>query len=552
MNLSAVALELAAATVLLLYAVSLVKKGVEAACGDVVTRAVGGAGGRPRAAAYGCLIAVALQSSTAVAMLAAGFAVSGALALDVGLAVLLGADLGSALVVKILSFDLHWLAPLMIAGGGLLHLKARARKPVEAGRAVLGIGLLLLSLQMIGHATLPLGQSPLLPAAIEMLSKDGLTVMIVAALFTWGLHSSVAAILLILTFAAKGLLPLDVGIPLVLGVNLGGGLIALWLTRGLPVEGRRLPLGNLMFRALFSAAVFALFSLQVSFAWLPGATVSAKLVNLHVLFNAALVLLGLVSCGLMARFIRLLTPQNVAEKESGLLAHVSALDQSLVDKPAQALAAAAREVLHMGNLITRMLEPVMDVIASPTPETVDALRRIDGDIHRAHSEIKLFIAAVNRGILTDEQSRRGIELTEAAIHLEYAGDVVSKSLLRMAEERLEGAGAFSPAGWHELMALHVAVFSNVKLAASLLVSPEPVIAREMVRQKEHVRRLVQESSQSHLERLRQGISASIQSSDMHLEIVRALKELNSLVTTMAYPRLRETGDLLESRLVPAA
>ena len=385
-----------------------------------------------------------------------------------------------------------------------------------------------------------------------MLSKDALTVMIVAALFTWGLHSSVAAILLILTFAAKGLLPLDVGIPLVLGVNLGGGLIALWLTRGLPVEGRRLPLGNLAFRTLFSAAVFALFSLQVSFAWLPGATVAAKLVNLHVLFNAALVLLGLVSCGLMARFVRLLTPETIGGKDAGLVAHVSALDRSLIEKPPQALAAAAREVLHMGNLITRLLEPVMDVIAAPTPGTVETLRRIDGDIHRAHSEIKLFIAAVNRGILTDEQSRRGIELTEAAIHLEYAGDVVSKSLLRMAEERLEGASAFSPAGWNELTALHAAVLSNVKLAANLLVSPEPIIAREMVRQKEHVRRLVQESSKSHLERLRLGIAASIQSSDMHLEIVRALKELNSLVTTMAYPRLRETGDLLESRLVPAA
>lgn len=483
-------------------------------------------------------------------MLAAGFAISGALALDAGLAVLLGADLGSALVVKILSFDLHWLAPLLIAGGGLLHLKARTRRAVEAGRAVLGIGLLLLSLQMIGHATLPLAQSPLLPSAIAFLGKDALTVMILAGVFTWALHSSVAAILLVLTFAARGIVPLDVGIPLVLGVNLGGGLIALWLTRGLPVEGRRLPLGNLLFRALFSAAVFALFALHAPFGWLPGGTVAAKLVNLHVLFNAALLVAGLAGCGPMGRLVRLLTPEAAGDGDP--TAHVSALDRTLIDKPAQALAAAAREVLHMGNLITRMLEPVMTVIRSPTPETVEALRRIDGDIHRAHSEIKLYIAAVNRGVLTEAQSRRGIELTEAAIHLEYAGDVVAKSLLQMAQERLEGAGAFSPEGWRELVLLHGAVFSNVRLAASLLVSPDPVIAREMVRQKEHVRSLAEESSKSHLERLRQGLAASIQSSDMHLEIVRALKEVNSLVTTMAYPRLRETGDLLESRLVTAA
>ena len=550
MSLPAVALELAAATILLLYAVSLVKTGVETASGDLVARCVGGGGSRLRAALYGCLVAIGLQSSTAVAMLAAGFAISGALALDVGLAVLLGADLGSALVVKILSFDLHWLAPLLIAAGGLLHLKAHKRKTVEVGRAVLGIGLLLLSLQMIGHATAPLAQSPVLPSAIAFIGKDALTVMILAALFTWALHSSVAAILLILTFAAKGIVPLDVGIPLILGVNLGGGMIAFWLTRGLPVEGRRLPLGNLLFRALFSAVIFTLFSLNAPFVWLPGEAVAGKLVNLHVLFNAALVLVGLVTCGPMARLVRLLTPE--VARESDLMAHVSALDCTLIDKPAQALAAAAREVLYMGNLITRMLEPVMTVIEVPTPEAVKALRRIDGDIHRAHSEIKLYIAAVNRGVLTEEQSARGIELTEAAIHLEYAGDVVAKSLLQMAEERLAGASAFSQEGWRELTLLHAAVFSNVRLAANLLVSPDPVIAREMVRQKEHVRRLVEESSKSHLERLRQGIVASIQSSDMHLEIVRALKEVNSLVTTMAYPRLRETGDLLESRLIPAA
>lgn len=552
MSLSVVALELAAATVLLLYAVSLVKKGVETAFGDVVTRTVAGAGRRPRAAAYGCAIAIALQSSTAVAMLAAGFAISGALTLDVGLAVLLGADLGSALVVKILTFDLHWLASLLIVAGGLLHLKGRARESVEIGRSVLGIGLLLLSLQMIGHATSPLAQSPLLPSAIDFLSTDALTVAIAAAAFTWLLHSSVATILLILTFATKGLVPPDVGIPLILGVNLGGGLIALWLTRGLPVEGRRLPLGNLLFRMLFGAAVFALFSFHLSFAWLPGETVAAKLVNLHVLFNAALLLIGLVFCGPMARLVRLLAPDVVEERGADLSTHVSALDRSLIGNPAQALAAAAREVLHMGNLIARLLEPVMGVIETPTPETVNALRRIDNDIHRAHSDIKLYVAAVNRGILSEEQSRRGIELTEAAIHLEYAGDVVAKSLLHIAEERLQGTAAFSQAGWRELMLLHVAVFSNVKLANNLLVSPEPIIAREMVRQKEHVRRLVEESSKCHLERLRQGIAASIQSSDMHLEIVRALKEVNSLVTTMAYPRLRETGDLLESRLITAA
>ena len=193
-------------------------------------------------------------------MLAAGFAASGMISVSAGLAILLGADLGSALVVQVLSFDLSWLVPALILVGGALFLKFEARGVKQSGRILMGIAFVLLSLHMVSEATAPMRQSALLPLVISYLRADFFTAFAAAALFTWLIHSSVAAILLFVTLAAQGVLPVEVGLFFILGANCGGALIAVWLTRGDAVEARRVPLGNLIFRG--TAALAALFVLQ--------------------------------------------------------------------------------------------------------------------------------------------------------------------------------------------------------------------------------------------------------------------------------------------------
>src|SRR5690606_23810786 len=111
------------------------------------------------AAAGGTAMAVLLQSSTAVAILACGFAATGALPVGTGIALLLGADLGSAIVVRVLSFDLGWLIPVCLLLGGTMFLKLRGTRTRETGRIILGIGFVLMSLQLIAEATGPLREA---------------------------------------------------------------------------------------------------------------------------------------------------------------------------------------------------------------------------------------------------------------------------------------------------------------------------------------------------------------------------------------------------------
>lgn len=548
-----IVMHLAGAVMLLLWAVRMVRTGVERAHGPALKAALRGARGSFGIATAGAILAVVLQSSTAVGILAAGFATSGILTVSIGIAALLGADFGSALVVKILSFDLSGLIPILMFVGATLFLKSERRGIRQAGRIVLGIAFILLSLKMVGEATEPLRESAVLPQIIGYLQSDPLSSFALAAILAWVVHSSVATVLVFVTFAGMGMLPLEVALPMVLGANVGGGIVAVWLTRGMAVEARRIPLGNLIFRGMAALLVF----LVLQMVDLPierlGATEGQQLVNFHLLFNLLLVLAALPFVGPMERLTVLLLP---APQEPESLAsngrQASLLDRSTISTPTLAIASVKRELLRMGETVETMLSPVVDLMDGGNASQIAHVRALDHDVNRRHTDIKLFIAELRRGRLTEEEARQGIELTDFAINLEHIGDLIAKTLLTLAEKRAQKGLRFSPEGWTEISNLHARVQGNMQLALNVLVSGDIGSARALAREKQEMRRLERESHSRHLARLQSGNTESIETSDIHLECVRALKEINSLLVTVAYPILTESGHLLESRLVQPA
>ncbi|WP_272874553.1 Na/Pi cotransporter family protein [Paracoccus shandongensis] len=532
---------------LLLWAVRMVRTGVERAWGMSLRRSLRQArGGTAGIAMAGTVLAVVLQSSTAVGVLAVGFAASGILGITAGIAAMLGADLGSALVVKLLSFDLSELIPVLQLTGATMFLKFENRQVRQIGRIVLGIAFILLSLKMVGEATLPLRESAVLPQVVAYLRGDPLTAFALAALLAWGLHSSVAALLLFASFAAGGLLPAEAAAPMVLGANLGGALIAAWLTRGSGLPERRIPMGNLIFRG--TGAVIALILLQV----LPqplqylGGSAGVQLVNFHVLFNAALLVLALPFAGAMDRLTARLWP--TPEGEGAAPGYRSSLDASSLSQPTLALASVQRELLRMAETVEAMLRPIAEMLESGDAKRIAQLRAMDDEVNQRHTDIKLFIARMNRGELSEDEARRGLELTAMAIDFEAMGDIIAKNLLAQADEKMQRQLRFSPEGWSELSRMHARVLANMQLALHVMVSSDLAAARQLVAEKSVLRRLERESHDRHLARLRSGQSDSMETSDLHLEVVRALKEINSLLVKVAYPILTRNGDLLESRL----
>jgi len=533
----------------------MVRTGVERAHGNRLRAAIRRAGStRLKAAGMGLGVAVLLQSSTAVAILAAGFASSEIFGVAQGIAMLLGADLGSALVAQLLSFEFEGVIPLLLLVGGVLYLKGHIRGFRQIGRITLGIGLILLSLQLLADATVPLRESQFLIETMSYLEKDIVTSFLVGAVFTWMMHSSVASILLVATLVAQSVVPWSVGIAFVLGANLGSGLIAWSLTRDQPHTGRRIPLANLMFRG--GVAVMALLSLRFLPLNIPeSAEVAAQwIIWGHVLFNTLLLVVCLPLAGVMERITRSVSPDPV---DSGALLNMlygrkTALNSSATQDPKMALTSASRECLRMADFIELMLQPIMQFFENYDENMAKEIQELELIVNKMHSGIKLHVAEIDADALSNIDKERKIALIDFAINGEAVGDIVSKNLLNLAQRKNSQYLTFSAQGWSELIQLHEQVIANMHLSLNTLVSGDLSSARKLIAEKDRIRKQERRSSDQHVRRLQAGAQESIDSSNIHLETLSALRQINSLFAAVAYPILTQNGDLLDSRLTQPA
>lgn len=540
-----------AAATLLLWAVRMVRTGFERANGNAFRRAIQRSNSnRFKAASVGMLVAVLLQSSTAVAVLSSGFAASGVLGFIPGMALLLGADLGSAIVVQILSFDLSWLMPMLVLLGGVFFLKGRTVFVRQVGRIILGIGMILLSLKLIGEATVPLRQSELLIVIMGYLVNDLVASFLVGICVTWLLHSSVASVLLIAALVGQQIVPLAVGAALILGTNMGSGLIAFGLTRTQSAVGRRIPAGNLIFRSI--AAVLVLFTLRI--IELPS-TLSPNesmrwMVLGHLAFNAGMLVICLPLIGLMGRLTtRLLPiPADAGKHLDPLMSRNTALDRSVLEMPQLALASATRECLRMSDIIELMLGPIMSFYDHAEKSAMQEVKDLDIHINRLHSAIKLYLSDLDNATMTERDEHRILELSNFAINMEAVGDLVAKIMIPLAHQKNRESLTFSPQGRDELTELHKQVVANMHLALNVLISGDINSARQLIEEKDRIRAQERNSNDQHLRRLQIGSVVSIETSDIHLETLRALRQINSLFASGAYPILSQHGELLESRL----
>lgn len=542
-------INIAGSAALLIWAVRLVRTGVERAF--VVQLRLWlrrSTQNRVLAAGAGLAASMMLQSSTAVAILVSNFAANGAVATAAGLAILLGADVGSALVAQVLLVRQTWLIPLLLLAGTGLFLRGRQRRVRQTGRILIGLALIFVSLDMLRAATEPLLNSDGALSLLGLLVADLFAAFAIGALFAWLVHSSVAAVLLFVTMAAQGALPPMAAMAMVLGANLGGAMIAYALTLAAVPDARRIIVANLVLRG-GGAAVFllAIRNTGSDLAWL-GQSPAARTINLHLLFNLVLCAGALPFIDPAAR----LFARFVVSRKDGEAANIpSALDPGALDTPSRALSCAAREVIRMGERIEAMLAAAYTLFDHWDDSRAEAVRSNDAAVRRTHQQVKLYLAELNRRELDKAAVNGAMDLSLLAANLEAASDVLSRNMVDLARRMdLEGL-KFSPAGREEISDFHDRVLSNVQLALNVMMTGNPDDARELVSQKENAREVEQRLQRKHLVRLREGLAESIDTSNIHQETLRVLKQVNTSFAMAGYPILAETGDLLSSRLNPS-
>ncbi|MGC1505776.1 MAG: Na/Pi cotransporter family protein [Sulfitobacter sp.] len=540
-------LNIAGAAALLIWAVRLVRTGVERGFANQLrTWLRHSANNRMLAAGSGLGAAVFLQSSTAVAVLTSNFVAKGGLTAATGLAILLGADVGSALVSQLLLVRQSFFIPLLLLIGVSLFLRSGNDSLRQIGRILIGLALIFVSLDMIRAATGPMVANPGTLAMMEYLGRDLLTAFAIGAGFAWVVHSSVAAVLLFVTLAGQGLLPPTAAAAMILGANLGGACIAYVLTLSSPIISRQMVVGNLILRG--GGALFAslLISAKPELLGYLGAGPARQSINLHLAFNIVIAVMALPFVGSITQSIARVIKEKVP---TGLnLEAGSALDPAALVRPSRGLDCAARELLDMGQRIEKMLIAVEPLYDSWNSVGAKAIEDQDRTIKKMHLDVKLYLAKLGQKGLDEELSRRSMDLASISTSLDAASDAIARIMLELSRRMHAQGVSFSPKGREEIGDFSDRVLGNVQLALNVMMNQNPAEARELVAAKEKVRRVEQKLQRHHLERLREGLVESIETSNIHQETLRALKQINTSFSMVGYPILAKSGDLLKSRL----
>ena len=545
-------LELAAAMILLLFAIRMVRTAVERAFGPSFRRLVTGSSARFRATLIGITLAAIMQSSLAVAILIAGFVSASTLSFQLGLPAMLGADLGSALVILFLSLKISWLAPLLLVLGGLMFLKSRSPMPKQLGRALLGIALILLALELMRATVMPIRDSSFLPQISASLDQDFVTAFLVGTALTLIMHSSLAAVLMIVTLVSIDALPLIVGISFMLGANLGSSLLPLWITRAMPPLARQVPMMNFLIRGTASVIMVVVVNQFTLIQLLPDMSGAQKVVLSHILFNA-LLLLTVPFSGSLERVVTKFIPQERDSLDEVPAHYRSVLNHKLLDDMDLAIASIRREVQRMLILTEEMMLPIMDLFQKYDKTRMKKIVKKDLIINEALNGTRRYVAELSgiTGVKSGSSAQRKelSNLLEFAIAIEAAGDVISKTLSNLAANKDRNSIRFSSEGLTELKNMHDTVIANISLAGNVLVSSDVGIARRLLEEKNEFTLRQRKSRKNHLKRLAKGRVGVLESSDLHLETGLALKEFNSHIASIAYPILSRKGQLLHSRLI---
>jgi phosphate:Na+ symporter len=547
MNATLTLVDLAGTIALLLWGVHMVQTGIQRAFGPNLRRILGQAfGDRFRAFLAGLGVTAVLQSSTATGLMAASFAAGGLVDLVPGLAIMLGANLGTTLIVQVLSFDVSRVATLFVLVGVVLFRRGTQSRPRDLGRVAIGLGLMLFALQQLLTLVTPYEDVPSLRLLLGAIATQPLIDVILAAALTWAAHSSVATVLLVVSFAAKGVVPPEAAFALVLGANLGTALNPLLegAAGGDPVA-RRLPVGNLVNRLFGVALALVLLGPISRFMVTIDPDAARSVADFHTLFNLATALLFLPVLGLLARLLVKAMPARAAAADPSRPIY---LDVSASEMPSIALAGAARETLRMADVLGEMLRGAFDALDRGDRKRLAETKRLDTVLDRLNSAIKQYLTALEPDTLDANDDRRLSEILAFTTNLEHAGDIVSKGLIGLAAKRLRRGLAFSPEGQSEIRAMLERLEGNLRTAGAVFMTDDPRAARRLHAEEEVFRDLEARATEAHFARIRAGRVESRETSALHLDVLRDVKRINGHLIAAADPVLDRTGELLPSRL----
>ena len=440
-----------------------------------------------------------VQSSTVTSLIAIGFVSAGVLTLAQALAVIMGAAVGSAVTAQIIAFDVSNLAFLLTAVGFGLSLWKAKRIANLVGTVTMGLGVLFIGLAMMSDFMAPLRTfQPFLDLMASM--TNPLLGILLGALFTAVIQSSTATLGVIIALASQGLIPLEAGIALVFGANIGTTLTALLAAIGQPRAALHTAVGLVSFKVLLVVIWLPLMGLleRITRAVSPAAEglalaeqlayeVPRQVANVHMIVNVTTVLLLLPFTNLLAKWIVRVVGEGKSPEEAAEVA--PELNPVLLDMLPMAIDAVRRELLRLGERVGDLLDAAVPAILGGRDAEVEALRADEEIIDRHHAAIVAFIEQVLQSQRAPDISRDAMNLAEAADYLEAIADLVDREMIPLHQRHAERGTETDPQSRERMHALSEAVRHEFRRALQAVGEGNLALAASVIDAKSHVRGL---------------------------------------------------------------
>lgn len=500
---------------------------------------------RGRALLSGIAVTSLLQSSTATALMVTSFSAGGAVDLVPALAVMLGANVGTTLIVQVVSFDISLVYPVLIFLGVAAFRRGRRSVVRDVGTALVGLGIMLLALHLLIDTMRPVEASVALRNLLAAITRDQLLNIILAALLSWAAHSSVAAMLFIMSLAGAQVITTPAALAMVLGANLGSALNPLADGMGKDPARLRVPVGNLINRLVGCALALPLIGPISGWITSFGQSPARVAADFHLGFNLVLALVFVGPLPAMARLLTRLLPEAPKTSDPGAPLY---LDDAALTTPTVAVSNASREVLRMADVVAAMLRGSGGAFRRDDRERIADVIRMDDTVDGLYGAIQRYLGAIPHDALSEDEAQRIADILALAINLEHIGDIVDKNLMELASKRINNHLRLSEkelAGVDDMLAR---LLDHLQLAVAVFMSGDAEAARRLVAEKEQFREIERDATHRHFMRMRSGRSAEIEASALQLDITRDLKRIEAHIASTAYSVLEKSGQLRTSRL----
>jgi phosphate:Na+ symporter len=496
------------------------------------------------AVGVGTFITMIIQSSSATTVMLVSFVQAQLMTFAQSLGIILGASIGTTITAQLIAFKLTDYSLLIVGIGFFLVFLSKSKKLKNIGEGILGFGILFLGMWLMSDSMYPLRTyQPFIDLLLHL--ENPILGILVGIIFTAMIQSSSAFIGIVIVLGSQGLVTLEAAIPLLLGSNFGTSITAGLASINSSREAKRVALAHAFFKVLglvlFAWWIPTFADLIRTFSPVEGIDLTSpnnfdaiprQIANAHTFFNIILTIILLPGINIAAKLITKILPDIPEEDEENQF-KTKFLEEDLIKTPVLALSLTKAEIIRMALKVKVMIEEILPPFHTNAPDKLEEIIEKEAEIDFLNIKINRYLRKISQESIAEERSHEIFQMMHTATEIEQIGDVISKRLVPLAKKKNELNINFSEEGFEEIKDYHLTTIKQISRAIEFFKDVNLQDAKHIKRKYKKYRLLEHELRKTHFDRLLDEVPASVESSQIHLELIELLKRISSHSTNIA-------------------